>query len=284
MYQEDEVLKEIVVIYHGNCPDGFTAAWAAWKKFGDKASYIPCQHNEKGYKIAQEIHDSEVYVLDFSFPEKEILELKKNNKSFNLLDHHISAKNKLEHIEGCFFDMNRSGAGIAWDFFHPDEVRPKLVDYIEDRDLWKNSLSFFEEVASYIELVEREFSKWNTLEELMENSLHEIVLKHGQILLKYKEKHVDRACNKSLQVELLGIDAICVNSADWQSEIGGRLAKETSTFVIIWHQTGDGRFRYSLRSVPKGGMDVSEIAAVFGGGGHENAAAFLSDKIEFTIL
>jgi len=37
-----EPLKEIVIIYHADCPDGFGAAYAAWKKFGDKASYLPC--------------------------------------------------------------------------------------------------------------------------------------------------------------------------------------------------------------------------------------------------
>ena len=38
---EVEELKSIVVIYHGRCRDGFAAAYAAWKKFGDKASYLP---------------------------------------------------------------------------------------------------------------------------------------------------------------------------------------------------------------------------------------------------
>ena len=35
-----ETLKKIVVIYHDQCRDGFGAAYAAWKKFGDDASYI----------------------------------------------------------------------------------------------------------------------------------------------------------------------------------------------------------------------------------------------------
>ena len=33
--------KNIVIIYHTDCRDGFGAAWAAWKKFGDSATYIP---------------------------------------------------------------------------------------------------------------------------------------------------------------------------------------------------------------------------------------------------
>ena len=37
--------KEIVILYHGGCPDGFGGAYAAWKKFGDAAEYIPVQHD-----------------------------------------------------------------------------------------------------------------------------------------------------------------------------------------------------------------------------------------------
>ena len=36
--------KLIVVFYHAECTDGFTAAWAAWKKFGNRADYVPIFH------------------------------------------------------------------------------------------------------------------------------------------------------------------------------------------------------------------------------------------------
>ena len=32
--------KNIVVLYHNDCTDGFSAAWAAWRKLGSKADYI----------------------------------------------------------------------------------------------------------------------------------------------------------------------------------------------------------------------------------------------------
>ena len=39
-------LKSIVVIYHAPCPDGFAAAYAAWRKFGDNASYLSAGHGQ----------------------------------------------------------------------------------------------------------------------------------------------------------------------------------------------------------------------------------------------
>ena len=33
-----------LVIYHANCADGFGAAFAAWRKLGDEAEYVPMDH------------------------------------------------------------------------------------------------------------------------------------------------------------------------------------------------------------------------------------------------
>lgn len=30
-----------LVIYHGNCADGFSAAWCFWRKYGTGADYLP---------------------------------------------------------------------------------------------------------------------------------------------------------------------------------------------------------------------------------------------------
>ena len=29
-----------LVIYHGNCADGFSAAWCFWRKYGTGADYV----------------------------------------------------------------------------------------------------------------------------------------------------------------------------------------------------------------------------------------------------
>lgn len=62
------------------------------------------------------------------------------------------------------------------------------------------------------------------------------------------------------------------------SDIGNMLAIG-KPFSATYQETREYR-KYSLRS-EKGGVDVSRIAAEFGGGGHENAAGF---KIAITEL
>ncbi len=56
--------------------------------------------------------------------------------------------------------------------------------------------------------------------------------------------------------------------------------------AVILKETGDGRWKVSLRS--KNEIDVSKVAKQFGGGGHHNAAGYVSEKdkkdtIEFML-
>ncbi len=52
-----------------------------------------------------------------------------------------------------------------------------------------------------------------------------------------------------------------------------RLAEESDVACLL-RELGDGHFKGSLRS--RGRVDVSEVAARFGGGGHHNAAGFVA--------
>ena len=79
--------EDIVVIYHGNCSDGFGAAWAAWKKFGDSAQYFAVKHNSSP---PDGLVGKEVYLVDFVYSEKETEKIIKENKTVTAIDHHIS--------------------------------------------------------------------------------------------------------------------------------------------------------------------------------------------------
>jgi len=54
--------KNIAVLYHGGCPDGFGGAYAAWKKFGDDADYIPMKYN---WPVPEKLDGKELYFIDF---------------------------------------------------------------------------------------------------------------------------------------------------------------------------------------------------------------------------
>ena len=112
--------EEVYVIYHAGCPDGFGAAWAAHRHFSQReptknVHYLPGSYGEEFPKTEP---DSEVYILDYSYPRDAMARAHIRHKGkVVLLDHHQSAKEQLEgHIPLSYFDLEHSGAHMAWKF------------------------------------------------------------------------------------------------------------------------------------------------------------------------
>jgi uncharacterized protein len=155
-----------LILFHASCADGFGAAFAAWKVFADEAEYVPVQYGTSLASLPG-VEGREVYVLDFSFPRGEMEALFAGAARVVWLDHHKTAfemwgvgmpwfKNmdygddEQHHIE---LDNNRSGALLAWQYFHPNVEVPMLIRHIDDRDRWvwkmEQTKAFSEALNSY---------------------------------------------------------------------------------------------------------------------------------------
>ncbi|HYQ04346.1 MAG TPA: DHHA1 domain-containing protein [Polyangiaceae bacterium] len=256
------------VIYHAGCVDGFTAAWCCWRRFGDAARYVAAQYGEAPPDCAGE----DVVIVDFSYPREVLESLSRTTASLLVLDHHKSAQSALEGLPYCKFDMSRSGAGMAWDELRSD-ARPELVNYVEDRDLWRWALPNSKEVSAYIGTVPRTFSDWSQLRIDLELKLLACV-EAGSAVLRSIDGYVEFLSKQSRQVGIGGHSVPCINTTYAASELIGKLAELNSDapFAAGWFQRQDGLFVYSLRS--RGDFDVSQVAKQYGGGGHKNAAGF----------
>ena len=142
-----------VIIYHANCTDGFGAAYSAWKRLGNRAEYYACKHgddppNVKGKNVA---------ILDFSFDNSTTKQMIELAESLIVIDHHKSAMVELHDVTETKFDMTKSGAMLTWDFFHPGIESPKLISYIQDRDLWTWELPYSREFSAAFDMVPFEF-------------------------------------------------------------------------------------------------------------------------------
>lgn len=298
----------IVVIYHGNCADGFGAALAARHKFGDAAEYIPGVYQTP----PPDVTGARVILVDFSYKRAVMAELAKKAASVLVLDHHKSAADDLgagrvvpddhssawvfrmdqtyegpltwerhlqdamqDQCEGCptsiycYFDMNRSGAGIAWDFFHPDKPRPALVNHIEDRDLWRFSLPFTREIQAAVFSYPYDFGVW---EGLLRTDTSELALQGAAIERKHHKDVAElvKVCKRRM---VIGGHDVPVASLPYTLTIdAGHLMAGGEPFAACYWDTPATRI-FSLRSRDDG-MDVSEIAKQYGGGGHKHAAGF----------
>ena len=267
--------QEIVVLYHADCPDGFGASFAAWKKFGDNALYIPVHHNTPP---PAQIGGKEVYLLDYAYPIEITNEVLPRVKKLIIIDHHVTAKDIVPLAHERVFDLAHSGSVLAWQYFHPDTETPLLLKYIEDVDLWKFSLPHAKELSEAIMMREFNFAAWESMLSDFENpTVLDTYIHDGSILMKRKEIIIKKILESRETVEFEGYQCLMVNSPVYSSSLGDAMVTLGSPIAIIWSRKGN-RIIVSLRS--KGDPDVAAIAQKYGGGGHKAAAGFSWDAKE----
>lgn len=261
--------KEIAVLYHADCPDGFGAAWAAWKKLGDSAAYIPVHH---GNPPPDGLAGKEVYLLDFSYPEETFKALIARAKKVILIDHHKSAEPLVPLAAESLFDIEHSGAVLAWNYFHPGEDAPRLLKHVEDIDLWRFALSYTREISEALFLYDFDFAVWDKIvSDSGDDRAFQKYIDEGTVLLRKLEKVVAKIADRAEEIEFEGYRCLMVNATLNASHLGNILVKKMPPIGIVWFRIGD-RIAVSLRS--DGSVDVSELAQRYGGGGHKAAAGF----------
>jgi oligoribonuclease NrnB/cAMP/cGMP phosphodiesterase (DHH superfamily) len=266
-------MKDTIVIYHYPCLDGFTSAWVAHRYFGDNATYLPGNYGEDANPI--DFAGKTVYFVDFSYKRDKMLEVAKVAKQIIVLDHHQTAIENLSDLyaQGVItgvFDLNRSGAGIVWDYFFPNESRPPLISYVEDRDLWRFALPKSKEVNAALFSYEYDFDVWD---DVFAKSVDE--LQHeGEAILRKHMKDVHEIAEQARLMNIAGhIVPVANANYTYGSDIGDLLSREHPFAGYYWVGT-NGDYNFGLRSQHGHGADVAAIAQMYGGGGHKHAAGF----------
>ena len=149
------------VIYHANCTDGFGAAYSAWKLLGNRADYIACSHSGE----VPDVTGKRVIILDFSFDNATTKKMIEDAEELWVIDHHKSAMVELHDISNTYFDMKKSGAMLAWEYFHPGKEAPKFIQYIQDRDLWNWELPYSKEFSAAFDMVPWNFDEYEKFED-----------------------------------------------------------------------------------------------------------------------
>jgi hypothetical protein len=264
-----------LVLYHDNCPDGFTAAWAAWRRFGDTGEYRPVNYGQP--PPVDRAHGRDLYLVDFSYPRAALDQLADSAASVTIFDHHQTAQEALHGWPRgrVVFDMERSGAGITWDELHGGRTtRPKLIGYVEDRDLWRWALPRSRAVSEWLFSIPRTFKDWDEAAwELQRDD--EGVAKVGEGFLRLKRERVAKICENVRWLVIGGHRIPVVNTAWDFSEIGEYLTQRFPDAPCggYYFDRVDRR-QWGFRAV--GDFDVGALCKAYGGGGHRGAAGFTS--------
>jgi oligoribonuclease NrnB/cAMP/cGMP phosphodiesterase (DHH superfamily) len=290
--QKDEI---DMIIYHGGCVDGFGAAFAAYKYFSvnhpnKEITYYPGSFD----KPPPDVTGKNVCFCDFTY-KKPILDIMmtKANKLI-ILDHHKTAQEDLELLpqENKIFDMNHSGAYIAWSYFHPDKPIPKLILYIEDTDIWTKKLPNTNAISTIIHMTEKTFDEYDKL--LDDEYLINKGITEGNAILKNNSQTVLSSI-KSASPKLITINQnhyfVCyLNSSVFKSDIGNKvfdIYPDANFSAIYSIDDFTNSTIFSLRSTDER-TDVSRLAKFYNGGGiisggHRNASGVKVPLITSTL-
>lgn len=279
-------MTRTICIYHANCADGFTAAWAVREALGDMVEYIPAGYGDE----PPDVTSADVIIVDFSYKRPVLERMAHTARSIIVLDHHKTARDDLINLPcpaggwavhraaagnpAALFDMDRSGAQMAWDYFHQG-ARPFLVDVVADRDLWRWRIEQSREINAVIGSHEMTWDTWHDLAaRLQADADIGRVAAEGEAILRAHDKLVRQVIDVSKCSMVIGGHEVPVAAAPYAlaSDTAGTMA-EGEPFAATYVDGPKGR-AFSLRSRGDG-LDVSQIAAAYGGGGHCGAAGFL---------
>lgn len=254
-------------IYHGNCADGFGAAWVVRKALGE-IDFHAAVYQEP----PPDVTGKDVVMVDFSYKRTVLLEMAEKANSILILDHHKTAVEDLVDLPAnvtAKFDMDRSGAMLTWGHFFPGEAPPPLLLHIEDRDLWRFALQNTRQIQANVFSFPYDFQVWDTLMA----SAPETLAAEGEAIERKHFKDIRELLSVTTREMVIGGHRVPVANLPYtmSSDAGHDLAKGRPFAACYW-DTPQGRV-FSLRS-SDAGADVSEVAKQYGGGGHRNAAGF----------
>lgn len=281
-------------IYHGNCADGFGAAWVVRSYFKGEVDFHPGFYGQE----PPDVTDRTVIMVDFSYKRSVLVGMAAKAGAIIVLDHHKTAQEDLapfavtecgagrlswadtEHLlSDCaeigrppvvaLFDMQRSGATLAWDFFFPNLLRPQLLNHIEDRDLWLFKLEGTREIQANVFSYPYDFDVWDNL---MSRGCQDLIAEGAAIERKHHKDIGELVRVMKRRMFIGGVSVPVANLPYTLSSDAGHLMAKGEPFAACYSDTPDGR-TFSLRSTDAG-MDVSAVAKAYGGGGHRNASGF----------
>jgi oligoribonuclease NrnB/cAMP/cGMP phosphodiesterase (DHH superfamily) len=272
-----------LIYYHGNCTDGWAAAYVAHLKYPE-AKLVPAFYStEPPY---EEVEGKDVLMVDFAWKGRDVnIKLNLLAKSLRIFEHHKTAGETLKNLEFVTYDVTRSGAGLAWDYLFGKDSglpngkgerrndgyeRPWWVNYVEDYDIWNKKLPLTDSVNMYLHALPHEIKVWDDINSGL--IPYEYVESVGEGMRQQQAYQVKSLVAMSNSGRGWGCTVGFVNAPYFfTSDVGHELAK-THDIGMTWQVRKDGLVAFGLRSI--GDIDVSKVAKRLGGGGHKNSAGF----------
>jgi len=265
-------VMEPLCIYHGNCADGFAAAWV----FSRHGCFPQIKFHAGVYnEPPPDTVGKDVFLLDFSYKRDVVEKIVNTSNQVYLIDHHKTALEDLDPLITCgavrsYSSLDHSGATLAWLYMYGTlDNAPPLLNHIADYDLWRFALPYTREIQSNLFSHPYDFAVWD---ELMKTDV-DVLIAEGRAIARKHRKDLLELLKQTKHRRIIGGYNVPVANLPYTfaSDAGNTMASSGEFFAASYYDTPAHRV-YSLRS--NGAVDVSEVAKQYGGGGHKNSAGF----------
>lgn len=268
----------MLCIYHIADHDGKGSA-AVVRSVYPETEFLGLNHDmEIPYEEIRK-HDK-IVVCDIALPLEFMLELSRTT-DFVWIDHHASVINEYnEHLANGGAEikgLRRIGTAaccLTWEYFYPDKELPeglKLLGLNDIFDLRDSRVRPFEYAVQSIGVNRPGDKIWD---DLLNNRINiDEMVETGKAILSWiKVRNMRLVRSMSFESEYNGLKCICANMPQGYSEFYDSLPNvHEYDFMCNFFMNRRNSWNLSFYT-SKDGIDVSKIAASFGGGGHVRAA------------
>lgn len=288
----------LIIIYHGGCADGTCSAWMLERfLFSDRKRIETYGNRSRSISLDPDfpfVDDKNVVMVDIAFPREEIEFLAETAKNILIIDHHKTYEEDLRDLSirnvKTIIDIERCAAEIVWNTIVDSgggggaSRIPWFLTHISDRDLWrwthKDSRAFCAAMCKELQPVC--IGSFDILHGMSSTEQKRFILK-GKRALAEMDAEVEKLVRESPKIDMWfhGHKILYVNRMDPVNEFAEKALEhypDIDLVVITFFKRQRNSWKVCMRSRSGSDVDVSRIAECYGGGGHTNAAQFISYK------
>lgn len=289
------------VIYHSADLDGFCSGAIAKMAIMELYGTNPEEIEMIGWDYGNEPpdigdHNTMVVMTDISLPSEYMLNLNKRGQAFIWIDHHrtaIELSEKQGYNNSCGSRaIGDSASLIAWMYFYGEKRPvPKIVYWVDRYDVWKQGPDWDTVMEAQYGMRhqtnnpkdEKDFEDW--VVRFHNDYIMEDVFYDGRTIFAYETEQAKIKCSKAFDLEFEGLKFAAINNPIGGSTILNSYRREDHQGLMVFSYHGrKQRWVVSMyKNELNEGVDLSEIAKKFGGGGHASACGFEVNDISMFL-
>jgi oligoribonuclease NrnB/cAMP/cGMP phosphodiesterase (DHH superfamily) len=272
---DPESSEGVLCIYHDDM-DGKCSAAIVRRRYGDRVRFYAMDYGEIiPWELIAE--SDEVVIVDFSLPLEDMARIA-DQTALTWIDHHKTSMEELkdlDHLTGLR-TVDEAACLLTWKTYFVDQPVPEAVMYIADRDVWRHE---FEDTRPFGEGLFHEDSSpindglWEPLLSGSKDVVNKLI-ERGKVLYQGRIFRTQRlAQRKGFEVDFEGYPTLAVNVVG-TGDLGEVIRGMGYDIGYCYAESKSDDRLMVFVTLYSDGVDVSEIARKFGGGGHPGAAGF----------